>query len=160
VFRLLSFTTAKDRQPEAMPSAHAHPRRDVMEGLPPPSSEEDTPAPLPDERTKLPRPTDDMGEPAHKINRSEIVTEKRAIRTAWQRHSLRDSTVRCSRVTLSRRRRWRGSSYSNGARKVRVAMAGIGIVGEDQRVGSENTSFCLSVPRATTCGLKVEHRVP
>jgi hypothetical protein len=60
-----------------MPSTHAHSRRDVMEGLPPPSSEEDTPAPLPDERTKLPRPTDDVGEPAHKINRSEIAAENK-----------------------------------------------------------------------------------
>jgi hypothetical protein len=75
--RLHSFSTAKDHQPEAMPSTHAHSRRDVMEGLPPPSSEEDTPAPLPDERSKLPRPTDDVGEPAHKINRSEIAAENK-----------------------------------------------------------------------------------
>jgi hypothetical protein len=60
-----------------MSSTQAHSRRNVMEGLPPPSSEEDTPAPLPDERTKLPRPTDDVGEPAHKINRSEIAAENK-----------------------------------------------------------------------------------
>jgi hypothetical protein len=66
-----------------MPSAQAHSRRDVMEGLPRPSSEGDTPAPLPDERTKLPRPTDDVGEPAHKINRSEIAAvNKFAVRAA------------------------------------------------------------------------------